>query len=60
MRRGILIEQTIRDFERTEDALEEQIRAEEEYATDEHRLAELGGPAKGVALRLALRSSDAG
>jgi hypothetical protein len=32
MRRGILIEQTIRDFERTEDALEQQIRAEEEHA----------------------------
>jgi hypothetical protein len=32
----------------------------ESYATDEDRLAELGRPAKRVALRLALRSIDAG
>jgi hypothetical protein len=30
------------------------------YATDEHRLAESERGDKGVALRLALRSSDAG
>jgi hypothetical protein len=30
------------------------------YSTDEDRLAEMGQPAKRVALRLALRSTDAG
>ena len=30
------------------------------YSTDEDRLAEFGHPAKRVALRLALRSTDAG
>jgi hypothetical protein len=30
------------------------------YSTDEDRLAEMGHPAKRVALRLALRSTDAG